>query len=131
MEAKNIPAGTSHFDVKAYFAKFGKVRYVDFKNDQSAIVRFYDPEPAKIAVLEIAEKKSEIRGNVIEGRLLEGEEEKKYWDEEILPHMQRESSKRGRGGGRGQRGRGGGRGQRGRGGGRPAKRRKFNPKDEQ
>jgi len=111
-------------DLKAHFAKFGKVRYVDCsKEKQSAIVRFYEPEPSKIALAEIAEKKLEIQGNVIEGRLLEGEEEKKYWDEQVIPRIPR-------GGGRfGKRGRGRGRG--GSRGGRYAKRRKMNPKDEQ
>jgi len=119
MEVSNVPSDTSHTDIKAHFAKFGKVRYVDFNRDKNnAIIRFYDPEPPKIAVVEIAEKKMEILGNVIEGKLLEGEEEKKYWDEQIIPRIS-SGNQRGRG-----------RGKRGGYGGRSAKRRKMNPKDE-
>jgi len=123
IEATNIPPETSHIDVKALFAKFGKVRYVDFnKEKNNAIIRFFDPEPSKIAVAEMAEKKLEFGGNVIEGKLLEGEEEKKYWDEQILPRIS--SSRGGRGGKRGK-------GERGGKGGRAAKRRKVNTKEEQ
>jgi len=124
IEVTNIPPETSHIDVKALFAKFGKVRYVDFnKEKNNAIIRFFDPEGPEIAVTEMAEKKLEFGGNVIEGKLLEGEEEKKYWDEQILPRIS--SSRGGRGGKRG------GKGERGGKGGRAAKRRKMNTKEEE
>jgi len=121
IEVTNIPPETSHIDVKALFAKFGKVRYVDFnKEKNNAIIRFFDPEPSKIAVAEMAEKKLEFGGNVIEGKLVEGEEEKKYWDEQILPRI---SGSRGGRGGR----RGGGRVGKG---GRAAKRRKTKEEEQ-
>jgi len=75
-------------------------------------------------------KKLEIRGNVIEGRLLEGEEEQKYWNEEVLPRLENSLTRGGRASGRARgRARGGKRdrsrsGGRGRGGD-GAKRRKF------
>jgi len=96
---------------------------ISIKKKNNAIIRFFDPEPSKIAVAEMAEKKLEFGGNVIEGKLLEGEEEKKYWDEQILPRIS--SSRGGRGGKRG------GKGERGGKGGRAAKRRKMNTKEEQ
>jgi len=131
IEAKNIPSDTSTTDIKAYFAKFGKVRHSDFSkpNEQKAIIRFFEAEHAKIAIDEMAEKKLEIRGNVIEGRLLEGEEEQKYWNEQIIPRLENALARGGRAGGRARggkrdRSRGGGRGRRGRGGD-GAKRRKL------
>jgi len=70
-------------------------------------------------------KKLQITGNIIEGKPVEGEEEKKYWEEKILPNVGNETpnahSRRGRGGRRGKRGRGGRRG----GGGGGGKRRKV------
>jgi len=56
---KGVPADTSINDIKAYFAKFGRVRYADTINpeEQTVIIRFAEPSAAQIALTEIGEKK--------------------------------------------------------------------------
>jgi len=118
LEAKNIPKEVSTMDLKAYFSRFGTVRFADFSKPETltAIVRFDSPDHVQIALIEIGEKKLSIQSNVIEGRLIEGEEEEKYWKDNIISRSGIRNKNNKFSG-------------RGRGRGRPYKRPKHNPKD--
>jgi cytoskeletal protein CcmA (bactofilin family) len=64
------------------------VRYVDFhgKDAGIALVRFTSPDGAKTALGDVTSKKIKIaEGAEIAGRILEGDEEKKYWAEKVTP----------------------------------------------
>jgi len=94
IEVKNVPLGIPLADLKAYFARFGTVQFIDLsKRDEHQIilVRFSNPTEATGANAEIGEKKMEINGNILESRLVTGEEEDKYWTEEIIPLMKNKS----------------------------------------
>lgn len=65
--------------IKGFFETHGPVKYVDFrKGDVSGYVRM-TTEDAKKAVEEIQTKKLELQGRLLELKILEGEEEKAYW----------------------------------------------------
>jgi len=68
-------------------AAAGQIRYVDFhgKDQGVALVRFSSSEGAKTAQAEINSKKLKIGDGDLTARILEGEEEKKYWAEKVTP----------------------------------------------
>mmetsp|Transcript_31464 Transcript_31464/g.94135 ORF Transcript_31464/g.94135 Transcript_31464/m.94135 type:complete len:406 (-) Transcript_31464:335-1552(-) len=101
--------------LKDTFGDFGAVRYVEI-HDNRAYVRFADTDGAKAAV---NAGQTDVEGDPVTMELLEGDNEKSYW--ERLWASQERRAARENGGGRGGRGRGGRgwrRGGRGRGGGR-------------
>jgi uncharacterized membrane protein YgcG len=104
--------------LKTALSEHGKIGYIDIDADKDVcIVRFNEAESAKNALKALNEDKIKIRDKELVASLLEGDEEKKYWDENILNSKSDGFHKKGRGrGGRGRGGRGRGRG--GRGGGR-------------
>jgi len=116
LEVKGVPVDYPRDDTKAFFSKFGRVRYADFKNPELGVVRFFEPESAKAAFDKIAAQECQIKDVTLVGRILEGEEETNYWKNNVEPSLNREDTRDHKGSKRG-RGRGGrGRGSRGRGG---------------
>jgi len=95
VEVKNVPQGISLVDLKAYFARFGSVQFIDLSKIEQGIiiVRFTTPEETNVAFGEISEKKMEIKGNILDARMVTGEEEEKYWNEEIIPQFIRTQTK--------------------------------------
>lgn len=69
--------------LKTYFSDYGTVAWVDFeKGDNQAWVRFGEADTAKAALDKIKanhEGKLEVQGCVLEGRVLEGDEELDHW----------------------------------------------------
>jgi len=106
LEIKNVP-DTSIGDLKAYFARFGSVQFVDVDkiSEQTAIIRFLTSATTDTAYAELSEKKMEIKGNILDGRIVTGEEEENYWKAHILPGLmkgrQRKNSRYSTRGGRG------------------------------
>jgi len=98
LEVTNVPSDTSQADVKAYFSKFGKVRYAEFYKPETkmANIRFCEPEATAAALAEVSEKKMIIGESVLEARLLEGEEEEKFWNEKIIPYLTQPKPARGK-----------------------------------
>jgi hypothetical protein len=95
-------------ELKPIFAEFGDVGYIDFLDGASeGLVRYKTAEDATKALKELIDSKREFGGNVPTLSILEGEDEKKYWDV-VAASMKAQGGRGGRGG-RG-RGRGGGRG---------------------
>jgi RNA recognition motif-containing protein len=108
IEIKNVPADTTFADLKAYFARFGQVQYVDTEklSENQCLIRFLQASATTAAYEEISAKKMEIKGNILEARLITGDEEDKYWKEKIMPGLLSKSNKnsnRGRGGGKNKR----------------------------
>ncbi|KAK3083178.1 hypothetical protein FSP39_015812 [Pinctada imbricata] len=70
-------------DFKNYFSDYASVKWVDFnKGDNQAWLRFEEANKASEAhkaALEAHDNKLEIGGCVVEGRVLEGEEEIDHW----------------------------------------------------
>jgi len=123
LEVANVPISTDRKELRAHFEKFGRVRYADFHNPGSgkAFIRFLEAESAKSGLAAVTDKTLTLGDAALAARILEGDEEKKYWDEKIKP-FQAANRNGGRGGGRGWRGRGRGRGRGGKGSGRGTKR---------
>jgi len=70
---------------KATFAEYGKVGYVDLDDKvDKLVVRFNEAQSAQNAKKALVEEKKKIRDKELIVEILEGEEEKKYWDENIL-----------------------------------------------
>jgi len=90
LETNNVPVGLSVTDLKAYFARYGNVQFIDNSKEREniVIIRFADAKACSEAYGEISEKKFQIKGNVIDGRLLSEEAEDKYWKESIIPSME-------------------------------------------
>jgi len=105
IEIKNVPGDTTFTDLKAYFARFGQVQYVDTEklSENQVLIRFLQASATTAAFEEISQKKMEIKGNILEARLLTEEEEEKYWKEKILPGLLTKNNNRGRGGGKNKR----------------------------
>jgi len=59
--------------------------------EQTIIVRFINNAATEAAYAEISEKKMDIKGNILDGRLITGEEEENYWKEHILPSLKKKS----------------------------------------
>jgi lupus La protein len=111
---KGVGEGVNRFDLKPVFAEYGDVAYVDFQDKAvEGLVRYKTAEDASKALKELTESKREFGGSVPTLVLLEGEEEKKYWD--VVAASSKAQGKRGGRGGRGGKG-GRGRGGKGRGG---------------
>jgi len=129
LEVKNVPDGIDIYDLKAHFSKFGKPKFIDTTEKDAITVRFYEMDHVDVAYNEIKDTKFEIRGNLIEARIIEKEEAEQYWNDKIKPQINKSVGGRG---GRGQfkRGRGRSRGRGGRGkGGPPYKKRRLNPNE--
>jgi len=93
IEIKNVPTDIPHAEFKAYFARFGNVQFVDMSKvaEQTIIVRFINNAATEAAYAEISEKKMDIKGNILDGRMITGEEEENYWKEHILPSLKKKS----------------------------------------
>ncbi len=94
------------FIVQDIVAAAGPVRYVDFhgKDQGVAFVRFQSAEVAKVALEDINSKKMKIAEADTTARILEGDEEKKYWAEKVTPYTTAKKGSFRGGSGRGGRG---------------------------
>jgi len=112
---KGIGGDQKRYELKPIFAEFGEVGYIDFTDAASeGFVRYNTAEDTTKALKELTDSKRELGGQVPTLSILEGEEEKKYWD--VVAASKKAQGGKGGRGGRGRGGRGGrGRGGRGRG----------------
>jgi len=69
--------------LKQTLSEYGKVGYVEM-NDGICIIRFHEAPSAQNALKAFVEEKKKIREKEINAVIMEGEEEKKYWDDNIL-----------------------------------------------
>jgi hypothetical protein len=95
--------------LKEHFSKFGKVNYLEYRPEGpgEGYVRYNDPESATDALAKVeTEKFGDLALNL---SILDGEEEKAYWDRLLEFNRKKKSgfNKRSKRGGRGGRGRGG------------------------
>jgi len=88
VELKGVPATTERENIKDIISVAGQVRYVDFhgKDQGIALVRFTTADGATTAQSDIASKKIKIGDADVVARILEGDEEKKYWAEKVTPY---------------------------------------------
>jgi lupus La protein len=70
--------------LKQTFSEYGKVCYVDASNEGYCIIRFEETASAKNALDALTINKKKIREKEINAVLLEGDEEKKYWEDNIF-----------------------------------------------
>ncbi|GMT28522.1 hypothetical protein PFISCL1PPCAC_19819, partial [Pristionchus fissidentatus] len=109
----NIPEDATIAKIKEILAPHGPVGYVVHEaGSKEAQIRFHGEADGARKAWEKANEAAKLKmgENELEGRVLEGEEEEKYWSDFNEQKARRNESSRGRGGGRG------GRGGRGRGG---------------
>jgi lupus La protein len=87
VELKGVPSTTERDNIKDILSAAGQVRYVDFhgKDQGIALVRFTTADGAKTAQADVSSKKMKIGDADIVARILEGDEEKKYWAEKVTP----------------------------------------------
>jgi len=88
VEVKGVPSTTERDNIKEILSAAGQIRYVDFhgKDQGIAFVRFSAADSAKTALEEVNSKKIKIGDADLQARILEGEEEKKYWAEKVTPY---------------------------------------------
>jgi len=112
LSVKGVGESLKREDLKPVFAEFGDVLFLDFvANATDAYVRYASPEDASKALEALTASKREFGAKVPSLSILEGDEEKKYWELVAKAKADKRQSGRGRGGrgrGRGGRGRGGG-----------------------
>jgi len=125
---KGLKETTNWTNIKDVLVELGgDVAFVDFtKGDPEAFCRLRKADTAKEVVAKMTDDKVEIDGVEVEARVLEGEEEVKYLDDQQEQRSRRAAKRKSTGNhGQGGRGRGRGRGRsRGR-GGHAAKRGRF------
>ena len=110
MHLKGLGEGVTREAIKELFDTFAKIRWVDFEKGQSeAFVRFAEENKAKEALeaaLKAGEGQVKLKGEKVEARIVEGEEEENYWKDLIKILMEnkkggkRGAKKGGRGNGR-------------------------------
>jgi len=72
-------------NLKAAFAEFGKVLFVDQRDETgNCVLRFGDSEEVKSAHKAIMEDKKKIREKELNVEIIVGEEEQKYWEDNIM-----------------------------------------------
>lgn len=78
LHVKNIPEDSTRESLKELFDNYGKVKYSDYSKGQTeAFIRFSEENKAK-EVLETV-KELKIKDQLLELRVVEGEEEENYW----------------------------------------------------
>ncbi|RNA41342.1 lupus La [Brachionus plicatilis] len=78
LHVKNLPDNATRESLKELFDIYAKVKYLDFNRGQSeGYVRFCEENKAKEVFEQVDELK--MNDNVLEIRVLEGEEEQAYW----------------------------------------------------
>eukprot|EP00731_Ephydatia_muelleri_P020271 Em0012g1096a len=103
---KGCGGDTSREDIKEAVGEFADVVWIDFsKGCTEGYMRFKESGGAQKALDGLTAAGSQLNGAHCVLRVLEGDEEKKYWSEQV----RQQSKGGGRGRGRGGRGRGGGR----------------------
>ena len=91
LHVKNVPGDASRESLKELFDNHAKVKYVDFNKGQTeGFVRFSEENAAKQVLEKIGEIK--LKESVLEGRVVEGEEEQNYW-KEIIRRLSESRSK--------------------------------------
>lgn len=114
---KGLPAEGTRENLKELFDNYAKVKWVDYsKGEPEAYLRFVEADKAALALEQLkaaSEGKIVLMGAELEVRVVEGEEEEKFWKSTIekLVEAKKAKSSRGRGfGGRGGHGNNSGRG---------------------
>jgi len=78
---KNIGENVTREILKETFGKYGKVAFADFSQNQlQGHIRFDLADDAKKAVEGMIKDKTQIGGKVPELKVIDGEEEKTYWE---------------------------------------------------
>jgi len=80
IEIKEFGAIDSKFDMKAILEKMCPIKFIELqKEEQICFIRMESADQAQKIITEIPSQKIEIGGKVPVARLLEGDEEKNYW----------------------------------------------------
>jgi uncharacterized membrane protein YgcG len=95
--------------MKATLGAFGKLSFVEYKpGDVTAYARFDTAEDAKNAIEKLNGDKVEIGGQQVTATLVEGDDEKKYWEKIRGGNKGGKGGRGGKGGKGGRGGKGGG-----------------------
>lgn len=90
--------GVEAIDIKKFFNDlYGNVKFVDTntaKETNQIYVRFTDTDSTEKALNAFKAKECKYNDKEVEGQLVEGEEEEKYWNEKILSSNQTKKGKR-------------------------------------
>lgn len=82
LHVKNLPSDASRESLKELFDNYGRVKYSDYSKGQTeGFIRFTEENKAKEVFETVRDLK--IKDNVLELRVLDGEEEQDYWKEII------------------------------------------------
>jgi len=81
VQIKGLGTTADREQIKESLTKFGKIQYVDYtRGAPDAIIRMEKPEDAQAVIKGITEEKINFGGKEVEeSKVLEGEEEEKYW----------------------------------------------------
>jgi len=93
LHISNVATEILHPEIKAILKNYGKVAYLDMQENGEGYARFTTPEEAKSAVTKIIEQKLQIGGKEVSARIVDGEEEQKYW-EKILAISEKKKCKK-------------------------------------
>jgi len=112
LHLKGLPAEGTRENLKELFDNYAKVKWVDYnKGEPEAYLRFVEADKAKGALESVkasGEGKVMLKGAELEVRVVEGEEEEKFWKDTIEKLVEAKKNKKGGrgGGGRNNSGRG-------------------------
>jgi len=74
--------------LKQAFAQYGKIGYVDLKGI-ICIIRFHEAQSTQNALKALVQDKTKIRDKELNAVIMDGEEEKKYWEENIINRQEK------------------------------------------
>jgi len=69
--------------LKQVLSEYGKIGYVDMK-EENFVIRFHETQSAQNAIKSLVQDKKKIRDKELNAVIMEGEEEKKYWEDNII-----------------------------------------------
>jgi lupus La protein len=106
--------GCSLDNLRILFKEYGDLKFIEWnEGDVTAVCRYANSESATTALSTLEKAECKLNETVLEGKLIEGDEETEYWkryaesSKEAAKRQKTQKSGRGGGRGRGGRGRGG------------------------
>jgi len=84
-------------EIKKLFEQYGSVKFVDFRDGQKqGYVRFWDAATAKATLEAFSATPPNVAGSPLQISLLQGDEEKEYWEKNVFKHANKKGPKGGK-----------------------------------
>lgn len=104
LHLKGLPEGGTREKLKEIFDNYARVKWVDYsKGEPEAYLRFLEADKAKVALEQVKlanDGKVKLDETELEVRVLEGEEEEKFWKDTIKKLVEAKNNKKSKGRGR-------------------------------